>query len=60
MKEVNVLVVGLGLAGLAYVETLRENQKSFHVIDQSGAGSSVIATKNTKRCPRAAFYKVLI
>ena len=43
MKEVNVLVVGLGLAGLAYVETLRENQKSFHVIDQSGAGSSVIA-----------------
>lgn len=43
MKEVDVLVVGFGLAGLAYVETLRQNNTSFHVIDQSNSGSSVIA-----------------
>ena len=43
MKEVDVLVVGLGLAGLAYIETLQNNQKSFHVFDQSRGGSSVIA-----------------
>ena len=43
MKEVDVLVVGLGLAGLAYTETLQQHQKSFHVFDQSQGGSSVIA-----------------
>ena len=43
MKEVDVLVVGLGLAGLAYTETLKQHHKTFHVFDQSQGGSSVIA-----------------
>ena len=43
MKEVDALVVGFGLAGLAYVETLRQNKTTFHVIDQSNSGSSEIA-----------------
>ena len=43
MKEVDVLVVGLGLAGVAYIETLQRHDKSFHVFDQSSSGSSAIA-----------------
>ena len=43
MKEVDALVVGFGLAGLAYVETLHQNKTTFHVIDQSNSGSSEIA-----------------
>ena len=43
MKQVDTLIVGFGLAGLAYAETLRKNQRTFHVIDQALGGSSVIA-----------------
>lgn len=41
---VDYIVVGLGLAGTAFCETLRQNQKSFHVIsDQSQTSSKVAA-----------------
>ena len=43
MKQVDTLIVGFGLAGLAYAETLRQHQRTFHVIDQAQGGSSVIA-----------------
>ena len=43
MKKVNTLIVGLGLAGIAYAETLRKAGKQFHVIAEKQAGSSVIA-----------------
>jgi len=43
MKKVDTLIVGFGLAGLAYAETLRQNRRSFHIIDQAEGGSSVIA-----------------
>ena len=43
MKQVDTLIVGFGLAGLAYAETLRQHQHSFHIIDQANGGSSVIA-----------------
>ena len=37
------LIVGLGLAGLAYAEQLRRAGLSFHIIDGGGGGSSQIA-----------------
>ena len=43
MKKVDTLIVGLGLAGLAYAETLYRNNRSFHVIDRPAFGSSVVA-----------------
>ena len=43
MKQVDTLIVGFGLAGLAYAETLRQHHRSFHIIDQAKGGSSVIA-----------------
>ena len=43
MKQVDTLIVGFGLAGLAYAETLKQQGHSFHVIDQAQGGSSVIA-----------------
>ena len=43
MKHVDTLIVGFGLAGLAYAETLRKHQRSFHIIDKANGGSSVIA-----------------
>ncbi len=41
--SVDTLIVGLGLAGLAYAETLYQNDVSFHVIDATTSGSSKIA-----------------
>jgi len=43
MKKVDTLIVGFGLAGLAYVETLQLSNKTFHVIDAETSGSSAIA-----------------
>ena len=43
MKQVDTLIVGFGLAGLAYAETLRQHHQSFHIVDQAKGGSSVIA-----------------
>ena len=43
MKQIDTLIVGFGLAGLAYAETLRLNNRSFHIIDQAEGGSSIIA-----------------
>ena len=43
MKLVDTLIVGFGLAGLAYAETLRQHHRSFHIIDQANGGSSIIA-----------------
>lgn len=43
MKQVDTLIVGFGLAGLAYAETLRQHHRSFHIIDQAKGGSSIIA-----------------
>ena len=37
------LIVGLGLAGLAYAEQLRRAGLSFHIIDGGRGGSSQIA-----------------
>lgn len=43
-QMVDYIVVGLGLAGAAFCETLRRNQKSFYVIsDQSQTSSKVAA-----------------
>lgn len=41
--HVDTLIVGFGLAGLAYAETLFQADKSFHVIDADFSGSSEIA-----------------
>lgn len=43
MKKVDTLIVGFGLAGLAYAETLTLSNKTFHVIDAESSGSSAIA-----------------
>ena len=43
MKKVDSIIVGFGLAGLAYAETLLQADKSFHVIDANDGGSSLIA-----------------
>lgn len=41
--RVDTLIVGFGLAGLAYAETLLRAKKSFHIIDADFSGSSAIA-----------------
>ncbi len=43
MKKVDTLIVGFGLAGLAYAETLYLAHKTFQVIDAESSGSSAIA-----------------
>lgn len=43
MKQVDTLIVGFGLAGLAYAETLYLSNKTFQVIDAESSGSSAIA-----------------
>lgn len=43
MKKVDTLIIGLGLAGIAYAETLLNANKSFHIIDAETSGSSQIA-----------------
>lgn len=43
MKHIDTLIVGFGLAGLAYAETLSQARESFHVIDADSSGSSHIA-----------------
>lgn len=43
MKEVDYIIVGLGLAGIAFCEQLERNNKSFVLYDQGGDGASRIA-----------------
>ena len=43
MKKVNTLIVGLGIAGLAYAERLRKNNQTFHLIDEGHKGSTQLA-----------------
>ena len=43
MKQLDTLIVGFGLAGLAYAEVLYKANKTFHVIDSNSGGSSIIA-----------------
>lgn len=43
MKTVDYLIVGLGLAGIAFAEQCVQNAKSFVVIDQGGDGASRVA-----------------
>ncbi|UWX54545.1 FAD-binding oxidoreductase [Maribacter litopenaei] len=40
---VDYIIVGLGLAGTAFCETLRQNQKSFFVISDQSQTSSIVA-----------------
>ena len=40
MKKVDTLIVGLGIAGLAYAERLRKQQQSFYFIDEGHKGST--------------------
>lgn len=43
MKTVDTLIVGFGLAGMAFTETLSRHKKSFHIIDAPQGGSSLVA-----------------
>ena len=43
MKKVDTIIVGMGIAGICYAETLHQNKKSFYVIDNKKTGSSKIA-----------------
>ncbi|RXG12677.1 NAD(P)/FAD-dependent oxidoreductase [Leeuwenhoekiella aestuarii] len=43
MKEVDYLVVGLGLAGMAFCDKLEQHQKSFFVIDKQIEAASRVA-----------------
>ena len=43
MKKVNTIIVGMGIAGICYAETLQQNKKSFFLIDNNNSGSSKIA-----------------
>jgi len=43
MKKVDTIIVGMGIAGICYSETLQQKQKSFYVIDNNKNGSSKIA-----------------
>ena len=43
MKKVDTLIVGLGIAGLAYAEQLRKKERSFCVIDEGQKGSTLQA-----------------
>ena len=49
MKKVDSIIVGFGLAGLAYAETLLQADKSFHVIDANDGGSSLLDMVTKKR-----------
>lgn len=41
--EVDYIIVGCGLAGIAFCEQLRQNNKSFVVFDNSSQHSSTVA-----------------
>ncbi len=43
MKEVDYIIVGLGIAGIAFCETLRKNNKSFLVYDTGINHSTIIS-----------------
>tara|TARA_Y100000589_G_C27155895_1_gene630842 strand:- start:493 stop:1545 length:1053 start_codon:yes stop_codon:yes gene_type:complete len=43
LKKVDTIIVGMGIAGICYAETLHQNKKSFYVIDNKKPGSSKIA-----------------
>lgn len=43
MKEIDYIVVGIGLAGISFCEQLRKNNKSFVVFDNASQQSSTIA-----------------
>ena len=43
MKKVDYLVVGFGLAGMAFCDQLQQHNKSFHVISQKTAAASRVA-----------------
>ncbi|MCT4628893.1 FAD-binding oxidoreductase [Winogradskyella sp.] len=43
MKKVNYIIVGCGLAGIAFCEQLRANSKSFIVFDDNSQKSSIVA-----------------
>ena len=43
MKKVDTIIVGMGIAGICYAETLYQKKKSFYVIDNNSQGSSKIA-----------------
>lgn len=43
MKEVDYIIVGCGLAGIAYCEQLRANNKTFIVFDNNSQKSSIVA-----------------
>lgn len=43
MKKVDTIIVGMGIAGICYAETLQQKQKSFYVIDNDKNGSSKTA-----------------
>lgn len=43
MKKVDYIIVGCGLAGIAFCETLRQHNKSFLVFDNSSQQSSIVA-----------------
>ena len=43
MKELDYIIVGCGLAGIAFSEQLRANDKSFVVFDNQSQQSSVVA-----------------
>lgn len=43
IKEVDYIIVGLGLSGIAFVEQLVENNKSFVVFENNSQVSSVVA-----------------
>ena len=43
MKKVDTIVVGMGIAGICYAETLHQHKKSFYVIDNNKKGTSKIA-----------------
>ncbi|MCB4807818.1 FAD-binding oxidoreductase [Tamlana sp. 62-3] len=43
MKQVDYIIVGLGIAGVSFCEQLRANNKSFLVFDNNSQKSSVVA-----------------
>lgn len=43
MKTVDTIIVGLGLAGIAYSETLQAMGKSFHVFSDTSQAASLVA-----------------
>ena len=43
MKEVDYIIVGLGLAGIAFAEHCERANKRFVVFDQGGDGASRVA-----------------